>query len=150
MEKMDRNTEQQVWQRVFAQSPAQPGREDLRMLMLSAMELAAGYRLLTGVLTGSARERAMRLWEDEQSNIACLKGMQRLSGGAEGKPKTLSAPSEPARKVLEKSYHGTRRALTEYTARLADPEFGSVFQKMADREREHCAILMELLGSKLG
>lgn len=150
MEKMDRNAEQQVWQRVFARPPMQPGREDLRMLMLSAMELAAGYRLLAGTLAGRTGEQAKRLLEGEQANIACLKGMQHLAGGAEGKPKALGAPGGPARKVLEKSYYETRRALTEYTARLADPEFGAVFQKMADRERGHCAILVEMLGSKLG
>lgn len=149
MENMNRNTEQQVWQRVFAQLQAQPGQEDLRMLALSAMELAAGHRLLTGLLTGSAREQAVRLWEEELANIACLKGMQRLSGGAEVTGRMPNAPKEPARRLLEKSYHRTRRAVTEYTARLADPEFGAVFQKMADREREHCAVIAELLGGKL-
>lgn len=149
MDKNDQNVERQVWQRVLAQPPAQTGREDLRMLMLAVMETAAGYRLLTGMLTGKARERVRGLWEGEQANLACLRGMQRLSGGGEDKSKTIPLPSEPARKLLEKSFYRTRRAMAEYAARLADPEFGVVFQAMADREQAHCVVLVELLGSRL-
>lgn len=148
MENLDRNTEQQVWKRVFAQPQIQSEREDLRLLVLYAMELSAGYRRLAGILTGRDKERLRHLWEGEEANIACLRGIHRLSGGTEEMVKPLSAPNEPARKALEKSYHRTRRALTEYTARLADSEFGMVFQKMADRERDHCAILAELLGKQ--
>lgn len=148
MENMDRNTEQQVWQRVFAQPQTPSGREDVYLLILSAMELSAGYRRLAGILTGEDRERMKRLWKGEEANTACLRGIHRLSGGTEEPVKPLSAPNEPVRKALEKSYYKTRRAVTEYTARLADPEFGMVFQKMADRERDHCAILAELLGKQ--
>ncbi len=119
------------------------------MLMLAAMETAAGYRLLTGMLTGKAREQVRGLWEGEQANLACLQGMRRLSGGSGDKRKNISLPSEPAGKLLEKSFYRTRRAMAEYAARLADPEFGVVFQAMADREQAHCAVLIELLGSGL-
>lgn len=147
MENIDQSTEQQVWQRVFAKPQTQFGREDLRMLMLSAMETASAYRLLAGTLTGKAKERVKRLWEGEQANIACLRGMQLLSGGTEEAPKMLNAPNEPVKKILEKSYHRTRRAMMEYTARLADPEFGAVFQTMANRAQAHCASIAELMGT---
>lgn len=148
MENWDRNAEQQVWKRVFAHPQMSSGDEDLHLLVLSARELAAGYRRLTGILTGRDKERVKRLWEGEEANIACLRGIHRLSGGAEETVKPLSAPNEPVRRVLEKSYYRTRRAMTEYTARLADPEFGIIFQKMAGREQEHCAILAALLGNQ--
>jgi len=141
---MENRNVEQVWQRVFAGAPAK--REDFRGLLMAAMELAALHRQLTQVLTGSPRERAKRLLEGEQTNVSSLRGMQLLSGGGMPSPKALTAPKEPARKMLEKSYHLTRRALTEYTARLADPEFGAVFGVMADRERQHCAQIAATLG----
>lgn len=147
MDQIDQDIEQKVWQRVLAQPQARSGREDLRSLMLAALETAEIYRLLAGMLTGKARERVNGLWEGEQANAACLRGMQRLSGGTAEKGAALRLPKESARRLLEKSYHRTRRAMTEYTSYLADPEFGVVFQQMADRERAHCAVIAQLLGS---
>ena len=146
MEQFDGNMEQRVWQRVRGGSAEQPERMDLRALMLSAMENAAAYRQLSGMLTGRLRERAKGLLEGEQANIACLKGIHLLSTGAAMKPKAMNLPSAPAGKLLEKCFHRSRRAMVEYTSRTVDGEFGAVFQKMADREREHGAVIAELLG----
>ena len=139
--------EQQVWQRVMAQ-PEDPARDDLRGLLLAAMELAAAYRYLAGALTGRQRERAKRLHEGEQANIACLKGIGILSGRGEEVLKIWNPSKEPGRKLLEKCYHKSRRCMVEYMSRSAETEFGTVFRKMADREGEHCAWIAELLGSK--
>ena len=147
MENMDPNVEQQVWDRVFAR-PVEPQGEDLRGMLLAAMELAAGYRYLADVLTGKARERVKQLYEGEKSNIACLKGVGMLSGKGEEVLKIWNPSKESVRKVLERSYHRTRRAMVEYTSRSADAEFGAVFQRMAEREGRHCALLAELLGMK--
>ena len=147
MEQMDKNMERQVWQRVFAQPQTRPERDDLRMLTLSAMEAAAAYRYLAGSLTGKSRDQARLLWEDEQATVASLRGLHRLSGGGGEKPKTISVSKESPEKVLEKCYHRARRAVTEYTARTVDSEFGTVFRKLAEREEEHCVRIAQLLGS---
>lgn len=147
MENRDPNVEQQVWQRVFAR-PEEPIREDLRTLLLGAMELAAIYRNLAGTLTGKAREQVKQLYEGEAANLACLKGIARLSGRGEEVLKVWNPTKEPAAKALEKCYHKTRRAMIEYASRSADSEFGTVFQKLADREGKHCAVIAELLGGK--
>ena len=146
MEMIDPNMEQQVWQRVTGHSATEPRQEDFRSLMLAALEAAAVYRQLAAAFTGTARERVKRLYEGEMANIACLKGIRKLSGGGVGKLPALSAPKEPAEKALEKRYHHARRAMVEYMSRAADPEFGVVFEKIAQREREHCAVLAELIG----
>lgn len=146
MENIDPNMEQRVWGRVMGKQEPQPEREDLRSLMLAALEAAAAYRYLANALSGKHRERMKGLYEKEQANIACLRGMQLLSG-ANLRSAAMSAPKEAHRKALEKSYHRARRALTEYTARTVDSEFGAVFQSMADREREGLAVLAEVLGS---
>lgn len=145
MENWNPDAEQQVWQRVFAR-PGEEVRADQRGLLLAAMELAASYRYLAGVLTGKAREQAKQLYEGEKENLLCLKGIGILSGRKEEVLKIWNPPKEPAAKLLEKCYHRTRRCAMEYTARSAEVEFGIVFQKMADREGQHCVILAELLG----
>ena len=145
MENFDPNVEQQVWQRVLAQS-AQPQRDDLRSLQLSAMEMAEVYRHLANTLSGRDREQAKRLHDGETANISCLRGIRILSGVTGEKTKVMNVPKESAGKLLEKCYHKTRRAMTEYMARSVDGEFGEVFRKMADREGAHCAVIAELLG----
>lgn len=143
---MEKFEEEQVWRRVLGNEEESPEGMDLRALLLSAMEAAAAYRQLSELVAGKQKERVRRLYEGEQANIACLRGMHRLSSGTVMKPKAMRVAGEPAAKLLEKCYHRTKQAMTEYTARTVDREFGAVFQKMADREREHCVLITELLG----
>ena len=145
LEERNAKQEQQIWQRVFAQ-PRAAGQEDLRGLQLSVMELMAIYRHLYGEALAKSRDRIRSLFRGERENLACLRGMCRLSGGAEGKEKTMTVPKLAAEKLLQLCYHKTRQAMAEYTARSVDPEFGEVFRQMAQREGEHCAILVQLLG----
>lgn len=146
MENMDAGTEKQVWDRVFARSEQARG-EELRSLLLAAVELAANYRYLAGILTGKAREWARGLYEGELENIRCLKGIGILSGSREEVLKIWNPSKEPAKRILEKCYHRTRRCRMEYMARAAEPEFGVVFQSLADREARHCCQLAQLLGT---
>ena len=142
----DRKLEAQVWQRVRA-SAEEPPRNDLRQMQREAMELAAAYRTLVAQFTGRQQEQARRLYLGEKANAQALAGIGILSR-QEGEAVKLWQPGkEPARKVLERCYHRTRRCMTEYLSRSADGEYGAVFRNMADREGEHCAVIAELLGS---
>ena len=147
MDMMDPNTQRQVWDRVFSQPGEQP-RNDLRPMLMAAMELAAAYRYLLGTLTGKQRERLRGLYEGELANIAALRGISILAGQGEEVLKLWSPAKEPGRKLLETCYHRTRRCMTDYMSRSAEPEFGMVFRKLSDREGEHCAALAEILGMK--
>lgn len=146
MEQRDSSVERQVWQRVFARTQTREEGDALRMLALGAMEAAEDYRRLANFLTGRPGELARRLWEGERENLACLRGMMALSGGKDTLPRQLRSPRVPAEKLLRKSYYRTRRAMTEYAARMLDGEFGEVFRKMSQREGEHCALIVQLLG----
>ena len=142
----DRKLEAQVWQRVRA-SAEEPPRNDLRQMQREAMELAAAYRTLVAQFTGRQQEQSRRLYLGEKANAQALAGIGILSR-QEGEAVKLWQPGkEPARKVLERCYHRTRRCMTEYLSRSADGEYGAVFRNMADREGEHCAVIAELLGS---
>ena len=95
------------------------------------------------------RQRQLRHLHDMQMEIlACLRGIGRLSGGGGGKTAQIAVPEEPAAKALEKRYHCARRAVTEYTARTVDGDFGIVFQHLADLSREECVLLARLLGEQ--
>jgi len=142
---MNRDVERQVWQRVLGQSEAPQG--SLRPMELEAMEAAAVYRRLAGQSSGQRREQLRHLHDMQAEILACLRGFGRLSGCGSGKPAQAAVPEEPAAKALEKRYHCARRAVTEYTARTVDGDFGVVFQHLADLSREECAALARLLGS---
>jgi hypothetical protein len=111
------------------------------------MELAAVYRTLVAQFTGRQQEQARRLYLGEKANAQTLAGIGLLSRQPAEALKLWQPGKEAPGKVLERCYHRTRRCMTEYLARSAEAEFGSVFRLMADREGEHCAVIAELLGS---
>ena len=137
---MNRDVEQQVWQRVLGQS--EPPRGSLRPMELEAIEAAAVYRKLAGQFSGRGREQLRHLHDMQMEMLACLRGIGRLSGSGGGKTAQIAVPEEPAAKALEKRYHCARRAVT------VDGDFGVVFQHLADLSREECVLLARLLGEQ--
>jgi len=80
--------------------------------------------------------------------MACLKGMYTLQGA--GRPEIPSPPpvdKAPIGLLLRRCYGREMRCLAQYEARASDPEYGQVFARMAQQEREHCRLILELLGS---
>lgn len=142
MEKLD--LEAQVWQRIAGQP--QPERVDLRPLLLTAWEQASVLRQVQGLLSGRNRERIRELSGKAIRSADAIKGMLALSGQPVGELHPVPLPREPVRRLLEKSYHRSMRLMTEYTARGIDPGFGTVYQGLADREREIGMTLVEILG----
>lgn len=146
MDKQDFTMEQQVWQRVHAHRE-EGTKNDLRQLQREAMELAAVYRNLSSQLTGRQQAQAKQLYAGEKANAAALAGIGKLSRESREALKLWQPGKEDPKKMLERCYHRTRRCMTEYMARSAEGEFGVVFERMAKREGEHCALIAELLGS---
>ena len=146
MDKQDRSTEEQVWQRVRASRETAP-RNDLRQLQREAMELAAVYRNLASRLTGMQKELANRLHAGEKANAAALAGIGRLARANPESIKLWQPGKEDPGKALEQCYHRSRRCMTEYLARSAEGEWGVVFEGLARREGTQCCLIAELLGS---
>ena len=146
MDKQDWSMEQQVWQRVQAHREEAP-KNDLRQLQREALELAQVYQNLSRQLTGKQQALAKRLHEGEKANAAALAGLGKLSRTGGESIKLWQPGKENTQKTLEKCYHRTRRSMAEYMARSAEGEFGVVFEKMAKRSGEHCALIAELLGN---
>ncbi len=140
-----RKPEHQVWQRVLA-SPEAKG-ESLRPLLLPAMEAAGAYRALSNTLTGTSRDLAKKLYQLQSETVACLRGLEMLSGAQRAQIKALPQPRERGRYLAEKCYHRALHAMTEYTARSLDTAFGTVFQSLAHQEGENCKTIAQLLGT---
>lgn len=145
METFEPKKEAQIWQRVFSQ-PEFRG-SAVHPLLLSSMEATAAYRQLANVLTGTQKELAKRLLQEEQATFDTLRGLSRLAGKGWEEAKSLPAPKAQTGRLLETCYHRAKKAAAEYTARSAEPEFGLVFQRLAKRQGEHCALIARLLGS---
>ena len=80
--------------------------------------------------------------------MACLKGIYTLQGS--GRPDIPSPPpldKTPVSVMLRRCYGREMRCLAQYESRASDPEYGQVFARMAQQEREHCRQILELLGS---
>ena len=145
MDKQDMK-EQQVWQRVFA-SREEGAKQDLQQLQREAMELASVYRAVSSRLTGKQQELAKRLYAGERANGAALEGIGILSRQSGEQLKLWQPGKEETQKLLERCYHRTRRCMVEYMSRSAQAEYGCVYQALADREKMHCTLLAQLLGS---
>ena len=87
---MNRDVEQQVWQRVLGQQ--EPPRGNLRPMELEAMEAAAVYRKLSGQFSGKGREQLRHLHDMQLEMLACLRGIGRLSGCGGGKNAQIALP----------------------------------------------------------
>ena len=146
MDKQDMSLEQQVWQRVRAHQEDGP-KNDLRQLQREVMELTAIYRNLSSRMTGRPQELVKQLYAGERANASALAGIGVLSGnGGESLKRWQPGKEDPGKQLL-RCYHRTRRCMTEYLARSAEPEYGLVFEKLAKREGEHCVLLAEILGA---
>lgn len=141
MNKEPIHRERQVWQRVNRQEA--PSRESLRPWLLSALEAAADYRRAAQNNSGRRRELLTRLAEGEEAAAACLRGMLAVSG-------IRVTPSPPApnkhSKVLLYRLRQCRESYRFYSGCAADPEYGAVFQRLAQRQGEQMALLLTLLG----
>lgn len=143
MEKFDPSMESRVWQRVTGSAGVR--RQDLGQLLLAAREAAGDYRYLAAHMTG---DQAKKLHERAQDTVERLQGLQRLSGGEPRKPPALPQNQTSVRRVLEQSYHRSRRLAAEFTARSADPEWGMVFAGLAQREQENAMRIAGLMGAE--
>ena len=115
----DRDLEKRVWERVAAREGAP--REDMEEMLRQARE--------RGELAGIRRE--------QQEIARILAGIRALQQGG---------GSERLQR-LRRCYHRSRRAMTDYAARVATPEVGLAYEYLSELERQHCLEILRMLGS---
>ncbi len=147
METYDKAKAARVWQRVQNAAPVVPA-QGLQGLIAEEWADAALYLALSRRVQAPHNAILKKLSQEEQSHMACLKGMYTLQGS--GRPEIPSPPpvdNAPVTVLLRRCYGREMRCLAQYESRASDPEYGQIFARMAQQEREHCRVLLELLGS---
>lgn len=146
METIDPTKEAQVWQRVRAQQPGDP-REGLQELIAREWEIAGSLLQMSRQLQGKQGVTLRRLYEKEQAHIACLKGIYTLVTGMRPQIKGVAKAGNLPELELRRCYGKLMQNLAEYERRSSIPEYGHIFSSLASQEREHCHLLLEVLGS---
>ena len=147
METVDRQKAARVWERVQAQPPRQLDANALLGLIAGEWADAAVYLQLSRRFTGQQSATLRRLHEQEQAHAACLQGIYTLLTGQQPAVPTTQAKPEGTEAALRRCYGREMQCLAAYESRSSDPVYGAVFARLAEREREHCHILLTLLGS---
>ena len=95
-----------------------------------------------------SREAAIlqRMSREKQNHGTCLKGIYTLTTGEYPVVEVAPMPMQPVEEILRSCYGNEMRILAEYERRIGDPEYGPVFLRLAQQEREHCRQLLELIG----
>ena len=146
MKEIDAQKAVRVWQRVQNEARSQ-GSGQLPALIMEQRELAAMYMQLTQQLAGKKEAAAVqRLSRETQAHMACLKGICLLVTGAVPENRVSGTQKMAADAALRRCYGKALRLLREYEARREDTEYGPVFDRLAQQTREHCCIILELLG----
>lgn len=133
-----------IWQRVRGETP--PVTDGLPGLAANALAHAALYGTLARQMQGSGRTMLLKLQEEEQHCVRCLKGVYRMVTGNRMQPAAVPIPAENMEAALRKCYGQSLKTLAAFESRAYDPEYGPVFGILAAKKREHCCALAELLG----
>ncbi len=147
MEPIHSSAARQVWSRVTAPPDRRASTHDWPQLIYTAAQTLSLYQALAFSLAGKAKNQAQQLLELQQETLSTLRGLARL---AQKNPQGIRPPKFPASSAEKLAVIGFRRAreaMTDYTARTIDPEFGPIFHILAQREETACATLASLLGS---
>lgn len=147
METIDKAKAARVWQRVQGSVNTDPT-QGLSGMIAEEWADAALYLSLSKRVQGNAAGILRKIGQEEQSHMACLKGIYTLQGA--GRPDVPPPPPvdrAPIGTLLRRCYGREMRCLAQYESRASHPEYGQIFARMAQQEREHCRLLLELLGS---
>lgn len=148
MEVYDAEKAARVWQRVHsAEPPEQADAAALLALIAGELTDATTYLTLSRKVQGKDAAMLRKLFEEEQSHAACLKGIYTLITGQKPPIRTQQPPQEPIELTLRKCYGREMHCLAQYEARSTHREYGPVFTRLAAQEREHCMQVLKLLGN---
>ena len=147
MEKYDAEAAVRVWQRVQGKTTPNEDLSSLPALIAGEWWDAATYLRLSRQFTGKEAAILRKMFEEEQSHAACLKGIYTLLTGQQLETQTPTVSQEPLSATLRRCYGREMQCLAQYERWTEHREYGPVFFRLAQQERAHCAALLELLGN---
>ncbi len=142
MGELDESMEKRVWERVRGE--AQP--PSLQVLAAAEKASAAVYLRLARLAQGPEKALLRQLFERERRHGQLLGGIHLLTTDKALSVRTAAPAADSMGVALRKCYAAALKAVAEYERRSQDREYGPAFTHLAAQEREHCAMLLELLG----
>lgn len=132
---MEENMEKRVWQRVRGE----PDRvEALRGCLARQGRLWSIYRNL-----GRRGGKCRMLFEQKENQIACLRGLLRvLTGQGVQHPRCGECQVD-----LLEAFAAEQQLLEELTGFSREPGLGPVFAALAEGQKKHLRILLEIIGT---
>ena len=148
MNTYDPKKAQRVWERVQGSREAEPTPPDMNLQAMIMNEWVAAATYLALARRVPPREMCIlqRLAREDQGHGACLKGIYTMITDQEPVIKAPPITAGSVNLTLRKCYATLIKTLQEYQRWATDPEYGPVFQRLADQEREHCRLVLELIG----
>ena len=147
MENYDPEAAARVWQRVRGKEPAGEELGNLPAMIAGEWWDAATYLRLSRQFQGKEAGVLRKMFEEEQSHAACLKGIYTLLTGQRLVTQTLAPRQENLSVALRRCYGREMQSLAQYERWSDHREYGPVFSRLAQQERAHCAALLEILGN---
>jgi len=138
-----------VWSRVQGNAVQNRPEEGLLDLIAREAEDAEIYLQLSRRFQGKAGTMLRKMSEQEQAHAACLRGIYTLTTGKRAGTITPRLTPDTPENILRRCYGREMRCLARYEQRVSDPEYGQVFRRLAEQERDHCRMILELLGGLL-
>ncbi len=145
MQSIDAAKAARVWQRV--QNTATPKEEGLLGMIAHEWTDAATYLQLSRKFQGKQSAALRKMYEEEQSHTDCLKGLYTLITGTRPAVKAVPVTSDNIEALLRQCYGREMQCLALYEQRSSDPEYGQIFTRLAAQEKDHCRVILEVLGS---
>ena len=143
MDQFDTELENRVWQRVRGEN--QP-LQSLQALAAAELSEAAAALMLSRQLQDKEKAMLRKMYEEDRAHAFCLKGMHYFTFDQPMSIRHIPPAPESPVIALRKAYARKLRALREYESRTGDPEYGAVFRSLALQERQHCRLILELVG----
>lgn len=135
----------QVWQRVHSGTPRALAAE-LEEMIAGAWADAAAYLGLSRQFGGKEAGMVYRMFQRKQAHAACLKGIYTMLTGQKLVARQATPAGRSREQTLRSCYGREMHCLARYEQYAEHPEFGAVFARLAQEERDHCHTLLILLG----
>ncbi len=150
-ERINKEMAKRVWDRVQATPKEQPvlpmqHTDTLQSLIVEEWQQAQCYDGLSRKLAGRHKTVMQELYREKKAQIACLKGICTMCSGTAANIRAVQPVMGETSKMLRQCYSRQLRCLARYEAAANDGEYGPVYKGMADQNRRHCRILLEILG----
>lgn len=142
MQTYDPQKAARVWNRV----QGHPEGENLPELIGMEWQDAVTYLALSRRFQGRDGQLLRQLAQQEQDHVAVLRGLYTLQNGSRPAAATPPIPKEDTESLLRRSYGSHMHRLARYEAKRNDPEYGQIFTRLADQERDQCQKILAILG----